>query len=158
RFVAFEPRAGWRHAEVTAPKTGTDFAHVVRRWVDEPYPDAAEVVLVLDNLSTRTPASLYEAFEPAEARRLCERLGWHDAPKHGSRPNVAECERSVSARQCLDRRIPDRDTLRREVASWERDRNAAAVAADWPFTTADARTRSKRLDPVIETATSALAD
>lgn len=157
-FVAFEPLAGWRHVEVTERKTGTDFAHFIRRVVDEQYPDAEKVVLVMDNLSTHTPASLYKAFEPAEARRVCERLEWHYTPKHGSWLNMAECELSVLARQCLDRRIPDLDTLRREVASWERDRNAAAVAADWQFTTADARTRLKRLYPVIEPATSALPD
>lgn len=157
-FVAFEPLAGWRHVEVTERKTGTDFAHFIRRLVDDQYPDAERVVLVLDNLSTHAPASLYKAFEPAEARRLCERLEWHYTPKHGSWLNVAECELSVLARQCLGRRIPDMGALRREVAAWERDRNAAAVAADWQFTTADARTRLKRLYPVIETATSALAD
>ena len=157
-FLAFEPLAGWRHVEVTERKTSTDFAHFIRRLVDEQYPGAEKVVLVLDNLSTHTPASLYKAFEPAEARRLCERLEWHYTPKHGSWLNVAECELSVLARQCLDRRIPDLDTLRREVASWERDRNAAATAADWQFTTTDARTRLKRLYPVTETVTSTLAD
>jgi len=157
-FLAFEPLAGWRHVEVTERKTSADFAHFLRRLVDEQYPDAEKVVLVLDNLSTHTPASLYKAFEAVEARRLCARLEWHYTPKHGSWLNVAECELSVLARQCLDRRIPDLDTLRREVASWERDRNAVAVAADWQFTTTDARTRLKRLYPVIETATSALAD
>lgn len=157
-FVAFEPLAGWRHVEVTERKTSVDFAHFIRRLVDEQYPDAEQVVLVMDNLSTHTPASLYKAFEPAEARRLCERLEWHYTPKHGSWLNMAECELSVLARQCLDRRIPDLDTLRQEVACWERDRNAAAVAADWQFTTADARTRLKRLYPVIEPATSALPD
>jgi hypothetical protein len=149
-FVAFEPLAGWRHVEVTERKTGVDFAHFVRRLVDEQYPDAEKVVLVLDNLSTHAPAALYQAFAPAEARRLCERLEWHYTPKHGSWLNVAECELSVLARQCLDRRIPDMDALRGEVAAWERDRNAAGVAADWQFTTADARTRLKKLYPVVE--------
>jgi transposase len=157
-FLAFEPLAGWRHVEVTERKTSVDFAHFVRRLVDEQYPDADAVVLVLDNLSTHTPAALYRAFEPAEAWRVCERLEWHYTPKHGSWLNVAECELSVLARQCLDRRIPDLETLRREVASWERDRNAGAVAADWQFTTTDARTRLKRLYPAIDTATSAVAD
>jgi hypothetical protein len=109
-------------------------------------------MLVLDNLSTHSPAALYRAFEPGEARRLCERLEWHYTPKHGSWLNVAECELSVLARQCLDRRTPDLGALEREGAAWERGRNAAAVAADWQFTTADARTRLKRLDPVIEQA------
>ena len=152
-FLAFEPLAGWRHVEVTERRTSVDFAHFLRRLVDEEYPDAEKVVLVLDNLSTHTTAALYQAFDPAEARRLAERLEWHYTPKHGSWLNVAECELSVLARQCLDRRIPDLDTLRREVAAWERDRNATGVAADWQFTTADARTRLKKLYPVIGPAT-----
>jgi transposase len=152
-FLAFEPLGGWRHVEVTERRTGIDFAHFLRRLVDEQYPDAVKVVLVLDNLSTHTAAALYQAFEPAEARRLAERLEWHYTPKHGSWLNVAEYELSVLARQCLDRRIPDLETLRREVEAWERDRNAAGVAADWQFTGADARIRLKRLYPIIEPAT-----
>jgi transposase len=157
-FLAFEPLAGWRHVEVTERRTSVDLARFLRRLVDEQYPDAEKVVLVLDNLSTHTPAALYEAFEPAEARRVCERLEWHYTPKHGSWLNVAEVELSVLARQCLDRRIPDREALSREVAAWERERNAVGVVADWQFTTADARTRLKRLYPVIETAQSTVAE
>jgi hypothetical protein len=157
-FMAFEPLAGWRHVEVTARRTSVDFARFVRRLVDEQYADAEKVVLVLDNLSTHTPAALYEAFEPAEARRVCERLEWHHTPKHGSWLNVAECELSVLARQCLDRRIPDLESLRREVAAWERERNEVSVVADWQFTTGDARTRLKRLYPIIETVKSAVAE
>ena len=157
-FMAFEPLAGWRHVEVTSRRTSADFARFLRRLVDEQYPDAEKVVLVLDNLSTHTPAALYEAFEPAEARGLCERLEWHYTPKHGSWLNVAEIELSALARQCLDRRIPDMDALSREVAAWERERNAAGVATDWQFTTADARIRLKRLYPVIETVKSAVAE
>lgn len=142
---------------MTERTTGVDFAHFVRRVVDAPYPDADRGVVVRDTLSTHTPASLDRAFEAAEARPVCERLEWHDTPKHGWWRNGAACELSGLARPGLDRRIPDRDTSRREVAAWERDRNAGAVAADWPFTTADARTRLKRLYPVIETATSAVA-
>lgn len=130
-----------------------DFAHFLRRLADEQYPDAEKVVPVLDNLSTHTTAALYQAFDPAKARRLAERLEWHDTPKYGSWLNVAECELSVLARPCLDRRIPDLEALRREVAAWELDRNAAGVAADWQFTTADARTRLKKLYPVIGPAT-----
>ena len=103
-----------------------------------------------DNLNTHTPACLYEAFAPEEAHRLASRFEWHHTPKHGSWLNVAECELSVVARQCLDRRIPDLDTLKREIAAWERGRNAAAVKVDWQFTTADARVKLKRLYPVIE--------
>ena len=157
-FLAFEPLAGWRHVEVTARRTSADFARFIRRLVDEQYPDAERVVLVLDNLSTHTPAALYEVFEPAEARRVCERLEWHYTPKHGSWLNVAECELSVLARQCLDRRIPDLESLRREVAAWERERNAVGVVADWQFTTGNARTRLKRLYPIIETVKSAVAE
>jgi hypothetical protein len=149
-FVAFEPLAGVRRVEVTDRRTSRDFAQFARRVLDEWYPAAERVVFVLDNLSTHAPAAFYEAFEPAEARRLCERVEWHYTPKHGSWLNVAELELSVLARQCLDRRIPDMGTLRREVAAWEAERNAAVVRVDWQFTTADARTKLKRLYPSVE--------
>ena len=149
-FMAFTPLAGVRHVEVTERKTATDFARFLRVVSDELYPSAEKIVLVCDNLNTHTPASLYEAFEPAEARRLAERFEWHHTPKHGSWLNVAEMELSVLARQCLDRRIPDLETLRREVAAWEQARNAAAVKVDWQFTTADARTKLKRLYPTVQ--------
>jgi transposase len=149
-FLAFEPLAGVRRVEVTDRKTSADFARFARRVLEEWYPDADRVLFVVDNLSTHAPAAFYEAFEPAEARRLCERVEWHYTPKHGSWLNVAELELSVLARQCLDRRIPDIGTLRREVAAWEADRNAAVVRVDWQFTTADARTKLKRLYPTIE--------
>jgi hypothetical protein len=152
-FLAFEPLAGVRHVEVTARKTSPDFARFARRVLDEWYPMAGRVVFVTDNLSTHTPAAFYEAFDPAEARRLVERIEWHYTPKHGSWLNVAEIELSVLARQCLDRRIPDAEALGREVATWERDRNAAVVRVDWQFTTADARTRLKHLYPSLEQAT-----
>ena len=146
-FVAVEPLAGRRHVRVTERKASIDFARFLRALSDEHYPAADRVVLVCDNLSTHTPAALYEAFDPATARRLAERFEWHYTPKHGSWLNVAECELSVLARQCLDRRIPDLATLTREVATWERDRNAAEVTIDWQFTTADARVKLKRLYP-----------
>ena len=149
-FMVFEPLVGTRQVEVTERKTNRDFARLIRRVVDEWYPSAAKVVLVLDNLSTHTPAALYEAFEPAEARRLVEKIEWHYTPKHGSWLNVAEMELSVLARQCLDRRIPDLEALRREVGAWEEKRNAAVVKVDWQFTTADARVKLKRLYPIIE--------
>jgi hypothetical protein len=157
-FMAFEPRTGWRHAAVTERRTNRDFARMVQALVDGWYPAAERVVLVLDNLSTHTPAALYETFPPAEARRLVERLEIHYTPKHGSWLNLAELERSVLARQCLDRRIPDLETLRREVAAWEHDRNAAAVRVDWQFATADARVRLKRLYPELKPAESAVAE
>jgi DDE superfamily endonuclease len=149
-FVAVEPLSGWRHVEVTQRKTAVDFAHFLRLLSDGPLRDCEKIVLVCDNLNTHSKASLYEAFEPAEALRLAERFEWHHTPKHGSWLNVAECELSVLARQCLGRRIPDMEALRREAAAWERARNAAAVKVDWQFTTADARTKLKRLYPTIE--------
>jgi DDE superfamily endonuclease len=148
-FLAFEPLAGWRHVEVTARKTSVDFARFLRTLSDAHYAEAQRIVLVLDNLSTHTPAALYEAFEPAEARRLAKRFEWHYTPKHGSWLNVAEMELSVVARQCLDRRIPDLATLRREVTAWQRTRNRAVVKVDWQFTTADARVKLKKLYPTI---------
>src|SRR5439155_9251415 len=144
-FMAFEPLGGRRHVAVTERRTSVDFATFLRVLSDEHYADAERIVLVCDNLNTHTPAALYEAFEPAEARRLTERFEWHYTPKHGSWLNVAEMELSVVARQCLDRRIPDLKTLKREVAAWEKARNAAVVKVDWQFTTADARVNLKKL-------------
>ncbi len=149
-FMVFEPLAGGRHVEVTERKTNQDFARLIQRLVDQWYPDAEKIVLVLDNLSTHGPAALYETFAPAEARRLVEKLEIHYTPKHGSWLNVAEMELSVLARQCLDRRIPDLEVLRREVAAWVATRNAAVVTVDWQYTTADARIKLKRLYPTIE--------
>jgi DDE superfamily endonuclease len=148
-FMAFEPLAGRRMVEVTARRTAVDFARFLKRLLDEVYPTARKVVLVTDNLNTHCAGSLYEAFEPSEARRLVERIEWHYTPKHGSWLNMAEIELSVLARQCLDRRIPDAETLTREVAAWEQRRNAAAVKANWQFTTADARVKLKKLYPTI---------
>jgi DDE superfamily endonuclease len=150
RFLAFAPLAGKRHVEVTQRKTSVDFAHFGRRVLDEGYPAAAVVVFVVDNRATHPAAAFDEAFAPAEARRLVERIEWPDTPQHGSWLNVAERELSVLARQCLDRRIPDVETLRREVAAWEQKRNAAVVKVDWQFTTADARVKLKRLYPSME--------
>jgi len=149
-FMVFEPLAGTRRVEVTERKTNQDFARLVQRLVDEWYPQAEKIVLVLDNLSTHGPAALYETFEPAEARRLVEKLEIHYTPRHGSWLNVAEMELSVLARQCLDRRIRDLEALRREVTAWVAARNAAVVKVDWQFTTADARVKLKRLYPSIE--------
>jgi hypothetical protein len=149
-FMAFEPLAGRRVVEVTARRTAVDFARFLKRVLDEVYPKAARVVLVTDNLNTHGTGSLYEAFEPGEARRLAERIEWHYTPKHGSWLNMAEIELSVLARQCLDRRIPDTETLEREVAAWEQRRNAVAVKADWQFTADDARVKLKKLYPTIE--------
>jgi hypothetical protein len=149
-FMLSEPLAGWRHVMVTERRTAKDFAEAVRWLAEDVYPDADRVVLVMDNLNTHKLASLYEAFEPEQARRIAERIEVHHTPKHGSWLNVAEIELSVLARQCLDRRIPDRATLAREVAAWAAERNAALAGAIWRFTAADARIRLKKLYPTIE--------
>ncbi len=126
-FLWCEPLGNRRHVEVTERRTKVDWAHVVKDLVDVHYPDAERIVLVMDNLNTHTPASLYEAFAPEEAKRIADRLEIHYTPKHGSWLDIAEIELSTLTRQCLDRRIPDQDTLTREVAAWERERNAARV-------------------------------
>jgi hypothetical protein len=149
-FMVFEPLAGQRRVQVTERRTAVDFAHLLREVIDEQYPQAEKIVLVMDNLNTHKPASLYEAFAPAEARRLLERLEIHYTPKHGSWLNMAETELSVLATQCLDRRIPDSITLAQEVAAWEHQRNTAKCRVDWRFTTHDARIKLKRLYPSMQ--------
>ncbi len=149
-FMLFEPLAGYRHVKVTERRTAVDFAEVIRDLVDVHYPQAEKIILVMDNLNTHRPASLYQAFAPTEARRLLERLEIHYTPKHGSWLNMAEIELSALATQCLDRRIPDSATLTREIAAWEAERNTAHRTVDWRFTTADARIKLKRLYPSIQ--------
>jgi len=148
-FLWCEPLTGRRHVEVTDRRTKLDWAQVVKDLVDTHYPDAERIVLVMDNLNIHTPAALYEAFPPAEAKRIADRLEIHHTPKHGSWLDIAEIELSALARQCLDRRIPDQELLIQEVAAWEQERNAAHVAVDWQFTTADARIKLKHLYPSI---------
>jgi hypothetical protein len=148
-FVVTEPLRGWRHVTVTDQRTAVDFAHVIKDLVDKRYPDAERIVLVLDNLNTHTPAALYAAFPPAEAHRMAAKLEWHYTPKHGSWLNIAEVEFSVLARQCLDRRIADKATLKGEVALWEARRNRVGTGVRWRFTTADARIKLHRLYPSI---------
>ena len=148
-FLACEPPRGWRHVAVSARRTRVDFAHCIKELVDVHYPEAERIVLVLDNLNTHSPASLYEAFPPAEARRLTDKLELRYTPKHGSWLNMAESELHVLAGQCLDRRLPDQAALTTEVAAWEATRNAADSAIDWRFTTADARIRLKHLYPTL---------
>jgi hypothetical protein len=150
-FMVFEPLAGRRRVKVTDRRTKIDFAQVIRELVDEQYPEAEKVVLVMDNLNTHKLGSLYEAFTPAEARRLIGRLEVHHTPKHGSWLNIAETELSVLTGQCLDRRIGEKGELRSEVAAWEQPRNTAKCRVDWQFTTADARIKLKRLYPTIQT-------
>jgi hypothetical protein len=149
-FMTFEPLAGRRRVTVTDRRTKVDFAHVLRDLLDEQYPQAERVVLVMGNLNTHKLSSLYEAFPPEEARRLIGRVEVHHTPKHGSWLNMAETELSVLGGQCLDRRIGERDELREEVAAWEQARNAAKCRVDWQFTTADARVKLKRLYPSIQ--------
>jgi DDE superfamily endonuclease len=149
-FMLFEPLAGRRHVKVTDRRTAADFAGVLKDLVDVHYPEAEVIVLVMDNLNTHKVASLYEAFEPAEARRLLEKLEIHYTPKHGSWLNMAETELSVLSRQCLDRRIADQGVLVYEVALWQDQRNEAVCKMHWQFTTADARVKLQRLYPVIE--------
>ncbi len=148
-FMVSEPLAGRRHVRVRARRTAVDWAHVIKEVVDELYPAAERIVLVMDQLNTHTPASLYEAFPPAEAKRLADTLEIHYTPKHGSWLDMAEIELSVLARQCLDDRFPDQDALAAAVAVWEATRNAAQTTIDWRFTTADARIKLKHLYPSL---------
>jgi hypothetical protein len=150
RFLVAEPLRGWRHVAVSDRRARADFAHVIKELVDVHDPHAERIVLVLDNLNTHTPASLYEAFPPAEAKRLADKLEIHHTPKHGSWLNMAEIELGVLAAQCLDRRLPDRATLEREVAAWEAARNAATRTIRWRFTTADARIKLRHLYPSFD--------
>ncbi len=149
-FMVCEPLRGRRHVMVSDRRTRLDWAYCIKELVDVHYPEAEKLVLVMDNLNTHTPASLYEAFPPAEAKRLADKLEIHYTPKHGSWLNMAEIELSVLAEQCLDRRLPDRPTLEREVAAWEAERNAATRTITWRFTTADARIKLKHLYPAFE--------
>ena len=146
-FMICEPKGGWRHVAVTGQRTAVDFAHQMKWLADEAYPDAAVIRLVLDNLNTHKPGSLYEAFEPSEARCIAERLEFHYTPTHGSWLNMAEIELSVFSRQCLDRRISDEPALRREVAALECQRNEAKSVINWRFSTQDARCKLQHIYP-----------
>jgi hypothetical protein len=146
-FVFFQPLAGWRHVKVTERRTKRDFAQCMKEMVDIHFPDAHKIRVVLDNLNTHTPAALYEAFDPAEARRLVQKLEFHYTPKHGSWLNMAEIEISVLTAQCLDRYIPDVTSLEREVTAWQNERNTQKASVDWRFTTIKARDKLKHLYP-----------
>jgi DDE superfamily endonuclease len=148
-FLVVEPQAGERHVHVTEQRTKVAFAHEMQWLVDICYPDAEVIRVVLDNLNTHRIASLYEAFEPAEARRIARKLEFHYTPKHGSWLNMAEIELSVLQQQCLERRIPDEDTLKRAIAAWEHQRNAAQATIDWRFSVTDARKKLERLYPSL---------
>jgi len=148
-FMFYEPFGGWRHVSVTARRTKIDWAHQIKLLLLDHYPDARKVILVMDNLNTHTGASLYEAFPPEEARSLYERLEIHPTPKHGSWLNIAEIELRVLMGQCLNRRIPDAEAIKREVSQWESQRNRVGAKVDWQFSTADARIKLKRLYPSL---------
>jgi len=148
-FMIYQHGAGWRHAEVTERRTKTDFAHLMRDLVDVHFPHAEKIRVVLDNLNTHTPASLYVAFPPAEARRILSKLEFHYTPKHASWLNMVEIELSVLVHQCLKRRIADMDTLKREVAAWQAARNDQHAAIRWMFDVAQARTTLAKLYPVL---------
>lgn len=148
-FMLFAPLEGWRHVTVTDRHTAVDYAQILKAVSDTHFPEAKKIILVQDNLNIHKPASLYQAFPAAEARRLVERFEWHYTPKHGSWLDMAESELSVLASQCLDRRISDKQTLIDEVATWEDSRNNNHTKADWHFTTADARIKLRRLYPAI---------
>jgi hypothetical protein len=149
-FMFFAPLHNWRHVKVTDRRTNADWAQCMKDLVDIHFPDAEKIVLVQDNLSTHTPAALYSAFAPEEAKRIWDRLEFHYTPKHGSWLNMAEIELSVLSRQCLKRRIPNQPSLKREVAAWETGRNSKQATVHWRFTTADARIKLAKLYPTIE--------
>ena len=151
-FMCFAPLENWRHVKVTDHRKAVDWAQCMQELVDVHFPDVECIVVVLDNLNTHTPAALYAAFPPAEAKRIWDRLEFHYTPKQGSWLNMAEIELSVLGRQCLDRRLPDQDTLRSETVAWATRRNTAQATIDWQFTSADARVKLKKLYPVLKPA------
>jgi hypothetical protein len=146
-FTFFAPHLGWRHVEVTERRTKVDFARMMKALVDAYFPYATVIRVVLDNLNIHALASLYDAFPPAEARRIARKLEFHYTPKHGSWLNMAEAEIALLSRQALDQRLPDADALRRTVAAWERPRNDARATVSWRFTVKDARRKLRRLYP-----------
>jgi len=148
-FLFVEPQTGRRHVHVTEQRTKLDFAYEMQWLVDQGYPEATVIRVVLDNLNTHKPASLYEAFPPAEARRIARKLAFHDTPKHGRWLNRAEIELRVLQPQCLKRRIPEEETLKHEIAAWEKQRNTEQATIDWRFSVTDAREKLKRLYPSL---------
>ena len=148
-FMFFEPLGGKRHVEVFEQRRRVEWAEGMRIVSDVLYPQAKKIIVVLDNLNTHKPASFYQAFAPEEAHRLANRFEFHHTPKHGSWLNMAEIELSALTRQCLNRRIPDTQTLKREIQAWEAERNSELVKAHWQFTTSDARIKLRHLYPRI---------
>ena len=149
-FMFSAPLAGWRRVEVTERRTQIDWAHQIKQLVDEDFPEADKIVLVMDNLNTHRPASLYEAFEPTEAKRIWDRLEIHHTPKHGSWLNMAEIELSVLNNHGLSDRVPNIKSMRQETSAWSRRRNKENGTIDWRFTTKDARIKLKRLYPRLQ--------
>jgi len=149
-FMVYEPLKGRCHTEVSERRTAKDYARVIKHLCDTMYPSAEKIVLVQDNLNTHAVGSLYQAFEPEEARRLAQRLEIHYTPKHGSWLNMAEIALRLLGSQCLSRRFPDREELKKQVAAWQARNDAAPMTTDWRFTTPDARIKLKRLYPKIE--------
>ncbi len=149
-FLFCEPLRGQRWVDVTEHRTRADWAYQIKDLVDVRYPEAERIVLVMDNLNTHSPSSLYEVFPPVEAKRLADKLEIHYTPKHGSWLNMAEIELSVLSRQCLERRVPDMETLQAEVAAWQERRNTAGGRINWRFTAEDARVKLKKLYPSIQ--------
>lgn len=148
-FIFFEPLRGWRRIDVTARRTAADWAQQIKKLVDEDYPDAKKIRLVMDNLNTHMGASLYKTFEPKEARRLLDKLEFHYTPKHGSWLNMAEIEFSLLSRQCMSDRMSDRDYLTQEVTAWVNNRNSINSDMKWRFSTEDARIKLKHLYPTL---------
>jgi transposase len=149
-FLFVQPLRGWRHVNITIQRTQQDFARQMQLLVDVYFPTADRIRLVVDNLNTHTPAALYQTFAPAEARRITRKLEFHYTPKHGSWLNMAECELAVLASQCLGRRIPNIETLEREIAAWQIQRNQHQAKINWQFSTDLARVKLKRLYPPVE--------
>jgi len=148
-FMFFEPLAAKRYVDITNTRKALDWAFQIKDLVDVKYPDAKKIILVMDNLNTHNGASLYKAFPPEEARRILDRVEFHYTPKHGSWLNMAEIELSILGKQCLNRRIPDQETFKKEVAVWQEKRNSVAGPMNWRFTTKDARIKLKKLYPTI---------
>ncbi len=149
-FMFFEPLGGKRHIQVTNQRTSVDFAEAMKLLVDKLYPDADEIIVVLDNLNTHTKASLYKAFLPEEAKRIADQITLEYTPKHGSWLNMAESEFSVLSRQCLNRRIPNQESMMKEIKAWEEERNRNAVKTDWQFKVEDARIKLRSLYPTFK--------
>lgn len=148
-FMFFEPLGGTRHVQITDRRTKQDWAHAIKNMVDIHYPGVAKIILVMDNLNTHGIGSLYETFSAAEALRIAKKLEIHYTPKHGSWLNMAEIELGILSRQCLKKRIPDQQSMKKEVRAWEQNRNNMKFKADWQFSTKDARIKLKKLYPSI---------